>query len=527
LPFICLCFFLSGVAALIYQTAWARQFALVFGTSELAIAAVLAAYMGGLALGAAVIERWLNRIEKPLRCYAWLELGIALAALLVPLELLWSGKLLVWMFGHQSSPPEANLGAVALFQLLGAFVVLSVPTTLMGASLPLLTRHAVRNEGQIGQRVGLLYACNTAGAVLGALAGALWFLPVLGLTRTVWLAAAINALVAITVFILARCAPTRALQRPADHAAGLHWVLPLMLISGAVAFLHEVLWTRLLSHILGSSLYAFGVMLASFLAGIAAGGALGGVLARRRESAIRWLAISELATAGAAILAWCLLARLPSNDSSLWLRVAYAAGLLFPLAFAIGLSYPLAVRILASDVATAASSTARVYSWNTVGAIVGALAAGIVIVPTLRYEGAVRLAVVGSALLAGVLAVLLWRTARRFALMVAAAAALVAATFQPIAPESLLRYSTLQVSSEGELLHYSVGRSAAVVALRQGAQLAIRTNGLPEALVDGRGRPPQPYVEAWMAPLAVLARPRPSTAAAHHAGHRSRRWARA
>jgi spermidine synthase len=507
LPLICLCFFLSGVAALIYQIAWTRQFALVFGTSELAVAAVLGAYMGGLALGAALIERWLARIQKPLRNYAWLELGIAMAALLVPVALMWAGRLLVWMYGHQNNPPEATIGAVSLLQLLSAFVILLAPTTLMGASLPLLTRYAVRVDRQIGQRVGLLYACNTAGAVLGALAGALWVLPALGLTRTVWIAAAINTLAAVLVFMMARHAVPSAAQRSTDHGAGYHWIMPLMLVSGAVSFLHEVLWTRMLSHLLGSSLYAFGVMLASFLAGIAMGGALGGMLARRRDSAIRWLAISEFATACAAILAWWLLSFLPSNDSALWQRVAYAACLLFPLAFAIGLSYPLAVRILASDVDSAATSSARVYSWNTVGAIVGALSAGFIIVPATRYEGAARLAVACSALLAVALAVFLWRRERRFALILAAAATLLAALFHPIAPESLLRYSTLQVSGEGELLHYSVGKSAAVVALRQGSQLAIRTNGLPEALVDVPGRPPQPYVEAWMAPLAVLARP--------------------
>jgi len=478
------------------------------------VAAVLAAYMGGLALGAALIGRWLSRIRNPLRSYAWLELGIGIGALLVPLALALAGKLLVAMFGHQPSPPDSGLGAVTLLQLLCAFIVLLVPTTFMGATLPLLTRYAVRREAQIGQRVGLLYACNTAGAVVGALAGALWILPAIGLSRTVWTAVAINTLVAGLAILLSQRVAAQPV--PEDHeesgapdaARTFHWVLPLMLASGAVSFLHEVLWTRMLSHVLSSSLYAFGVMLASFLAGIAAGGGTGALLARQRAAAARWLAISELAVAVAAIVAWRLLTSVPITDSTLGTRVAYSLGLLFPLAFAIGLTYPLAVRVLATDAASAAGSSARVYTWNTVGAILGSLAAGFVIVPALRYEGAVQLAVVCSAALA-LTAVLLWRDAWRWvtATPLLVASVVLAVFFRPAAPESLLRFSSLRVSGVGEIFHYGIGRSAAVVTLRTGYEFLLRNTGLPEASIDLATSLPSRYVEAWMTPLAVLARP--------------------
>jgi spermidine synthase len=518
---VCGCFVLSGIAALIYQTAWTRQFALAFGTSELAVAAVLAAYMGGLACGAAIIERCMHRISRALHWYAALELGIALSAVtLVPFGLWLTDPTLVALFGHQATPPDSAHSTTTLFYLAAAFLVLLVPTTLMGATLPLLARYAVRTETQIGQRIGLLYACNTAGAVGGALLGALLLLSRFGLHTTLWMAAAINVLVALLAIALALTARKDAAAvsqlslasvtntTKFIAAAAPVWVLPLMLLSGAVSFLHEVLWTRMLSHLLGSSIHAFGIMLASFLTGIALGGGLGAWLARCRESAARWLAASELAAALAAAGAWYVLTHVIVSDAdTLNARMLFSFLLLFPLAFAIGLTYPLAVRVLATTVNDAAPASARVYSWNTVGAIVGAIAGGFFIIPSLRYEGAVRLAVSASCVLAVGAVFVLFRPHKRFAIPLVALSLLVIAVFAPQPPEGLLRYSSLKVSPLGELVYYGVGRSAAVTALREDQQIMIRTNGLPEAAVDLMGTPPAAYVEAWMAPLTVLARP--------------------
>ncbi|HTQ35747.1 MAG TPA: fused MFS/spermidine synthase [Steroidobacteraceae bacterium] len=501
----------------------------MFGTSELAVVAVLAAYMGGLALGAFLIERWIRRIARPVLWYAALELGIGVTALLVPLLLELAGTALVAMFGNQPAPPAAVLGGATLFYLAAAFVVLLLPTTLMGATLPLLVRHAVRVEADIGRRIGTLYACNTAGAVLGALSGALLLLPALGLRGTVWAAAALNLVVAGVALRLA----TRPVEAAGPGIGGIAaaadspdaavavadpsgtprpiangcWVLPLMLLSGAVSFVHEVVWSRMLGHVLGSSLYAFGVMLASFLAGIALGGALGAKLARERVASARWLALAQLAVAAAAMLAWLAIVHLPLEMTSFAARVGWGFGLLFPLAIAIGLTYPLAVRVLTPSADAAARCSARVYAWNTVGAIAGTLAAGLFILPALRYEGAVRLAVTASAVLAVLCCLLLFRPRPRVALPVGMLAVGIALLFAPRPPDALLRYSPLRISREGELLYYGVGRSAAVVALGQDGQIMVRTGGLPEAAVDRIGRAPQPYVEAWMTPLAVLARP--------------------
>jgi spermidine synthase len=541
---LCACFLLSGVAALVYQTAWTRQFAIVFGTSELAVATVLAAYMGGLALGAWLAERFLPRLPRPISTYALLELGIAVSALFAVPALLWVANVaLQAFFGNQPAPPDGDHAGTTLLYLLSAFVSLALPTTFMGATLPLLARHAVGEEEQIGRRIGLLYSTNTAGAVLGALLAAFLLLPELGLMRTIWVAAGVNAFVFLLAVLVAnRTAPppppkgysldgreepvlNEAITPPPPPeppsvlrprvgvfaaVPGTGLVLPLMWLAGAVAFFQEVLWTRMLAHVVGSSVYAFGVMVASFLAGIALGGGLGAVIARRRERAATALAIALIIAAVAAGAAYLLLESLLPSRTGLLQNTLFAGLLLLPMTLAIGTTYPLAVRVLARDADDAASASARVYSWNTVGAIAGSLAAGFVLIPALRYEGAIRVAVCASAVLGVIAAWVLVpasKSRRVFAGVVTAVALGGCVLFQPQPPWKLLVTSPLNVGDQSRVLYYDVGRSASVVVLAQDGGLALRTNGLPEALMETPGTVARFSGEYWLSPLAVLARP--------------------
>ncbi len=183
-----------------------------------------------------------------------------------------------------------------------------------------------------------------------------------------------------------------------------------MLLAGAVAFFQEVLWSRMLSHVVGSSIYAFGVMVASFLTGIALGGGIGAALAKHRERAAQVLAAALLVAAAAGAFAYLKLEDFLPADAGLMkmqnvgpltlpMNALFAGLLLLPMTIAIGMTYPLAVRILARDAEDAAPASARVYAWNTVGAIVGSLAAGFVLIPMLKYEGSIHVAVVASAAL--------------------------------------------------------------------------------------------------------------------------------
>ena len=550
LALLCVCFALSGVAALVYQTAWTRQFAIVFGTSELAVATVLAAYMGGLALGATLAERLLPRVARPVITYALLELGIALGAMFVVPFLLWAANVgLQALFGGQPSPPSSDRAATTFFYLISAFVALALPTTLMGATLPMLARYAVDEESHIGHRIGLLYAINTAGAVIGALITAFALLPELGLMHTIWFGAALNGIVFLLAAALGmRVTPPPAPKgyddtptpvsgpivapppapalRPRTHSfnklPSTSWVLPLMLLGGAVAFFQEVLWARMLSHVVGSSIYAFGVMVASFLTGIALGGGLGAAVARNRQRAAAVLAAAFIVAAIAAAAAYLRLENLLPQRAGLMnnvqtfgfihlpMNALFAGLLLLPMTLAIGMTYPLAVRVLAQDADDAAPASARVYAWNTVGAIVGSLAAGFLLIPALRYEGAVQVAVIASAVL-GLIALWVLVPLNRIVSAVVSVAVLAACCFfAPQPPMKLLVTSPLNVGTKGRMLYYDVGRSAGVVLLAQDGGLALRTNGLPEALMDSPGSIPRFSGEFWLSPLAVIARPQTS-----------------
>ncbi len=517
------CFVLSGVAGLIYETAWTQQFALVFGTSELAVATVLAAYMAGLMAGAAVAGRLVNRVRRPVRLYALLELGIALSALAVPAALRLANRLQVLVLGGLEVPPDAGSLASALFYLAAAFVILLVPTGLMGATLPLLARHAVRRDLEIGPRVGLLYSANTAGAAAGTLLAAFVLLPWLGLGWTVLVAAAVNVLVFLLAAALSACdrvapeAPQATVQQapPATVPSAGRWILPLVLVSGFVSFSWEVLWTRLLSHLLGGSIYAFGTMLATFLAGIGLGSAIAARSALSRQRAGRGFAVAQLGIAISSYAAFAAVDFLPrlvsggaASRGDLLLGAPIAAATLLPGALFIGATFPFAVRILTGDASQAGPASARVYAWNTLGAITGAVAAGFVLLPGLRLAGTATAAVATSLALA--LASALLTRPRGRAPAAAALAGLVAlAASPPATPWQVLRTAPLSGKPwPGEVAFYSVGRGATVLLLEHGGEWRLTTNGLPESAIQAPGgRTGRFAIARWLALLPVVSRP--------------------
>lgn len=517
------CFFLSGFAALLYQTAWMRQFSVVFGTSELAVAAVLSAYMGGLALGAGIAARYVHRVKRPVLFYGGLEAGIAIAALSVPLLLTLAKAVYVAVFGGQPDPVDASGLGQPVFYLITAFIVLAIPTTLMGATLPLLTKYVVRNEKHIGPRVGLLYAANTVGAVCGTVLAGFFLLPALGLAGTVYIGIAINLLVFVIAVRIARIVAQKATAEKTDAAsvanidatanpastpvAGRIWVLPVMLISGANAFVYEVLWTRLLGHILGGSITAFATMLASFLGGIAIGSAIASRFATTKTAALNGFIIAQCGIAVASMAIYQYLPLVIPDDVGLRGNILLAIAILLPATLFIGATYPLAVKIFARDKTDAAPAAARVYAFNTIGAIAGATLAAFLLIPMFKYEGAIHLAVVVNAILALSAAVLIG-TRRLIPIAVTGLLALATAlVYQPQMPTEILRTSPVVDRSEGEIRYYEVGRSATVLVLEENGFLNLRTNGLPEASTNLKGAPPYQHNQRLLSTLPVLARP--------------------
>jgi spermidine synthase len=509
---------MSGFAALLYQTAWLREFAFVFGTAELAVVSVLAAYMAGLAGGAAVAARVADHIRRPVLVYGALELGIAVCALAVPQGLGLATRLYVFLFGGLSSPPDGEQLTGTIFFAVCSFAILALPTGLMGVTLPLLARYAIRKQEEVGRRIALLYAVNTGGAVAGTLCAAFLLLPEIGLRSTVHVGALVNGLIFLLAVLVARThtvggLPTQTVQRPRLRAG---WILPAIAVSGAVSFGFEVLWTRLLGQILGGSIYAFATMLASFLLGITLGSALASRFADNLRNSTRGFAIAQLGTAAASLAAYGLLGWAPtlaraigaSSHGTLTANAVVAAAFLLPAALFIGATFPLAVRILARDASDAATATARVYAWNTTGSIAGALSTGLVLLPGLGFEGLIRVACAANLLLA--------LTACRFSKPTLRTPAAVAAiglacllAFPPDPPWRILRTSpSTRGEAAGEVTHYGVGRSSTVLLLNPGTSWRLTTGGLNEAEIRPPGsRPGEAATTRWLAMLPILARP--------------------
>jgi spermidine synthase len=399
-----LLFLFSGATSLVYEVIWLRQLILIFGSTQFATSTVLSTFMGGLALGAFAAGRWLGRsLASPLRIYGVLEIGIGLYALVVPF--LFAGLTPLYRAAWQAGASESFL-VLSLAKFAGIAAVLLPPTVLMGASLPVLARQVADDPDRIGGKVGLLYAINTFGAVLGVFIAGFVAIPGIGVQRTLWITAAANGLLGLCAILLAgrfapvtvsttAASPTATSTRPAP--ARIRLALFVFGISGFGALVLEVAWTRVLALVTGSSVYAFALMLLAFLIGLALGSAFfARVLRRRPQTDPARLLAGLLVTAG--LLAYVtafLFQALPRLYAEIyfayqpgpnaWFAAQLFFGLLvmFPATFALGGIFPAMLQLHARSLDKVASSVGTVYAANTVGTIIGAAMAGFVLIPKL------------------------------------------------------------------------------------------------------------------------------------------------
>ena len=392
---IAVCFVLSGATGLIYEVLWARMLGLVFGATTLAVSTVLAAFMGGLALGSALAGKLAHRIKKPLSTYGLIEIGIAVYALLVPFLFRWIDHVyaLIW---QQLQPGHFSF---SLWRFLLSGLVLLVPTTLMGATLPVLAAALMRSSGRDSNSVTRLYACNLAGAILGTLAAGFVLLPALGVRTTIAVAAVLNVIVGIIAIVLQRGIHERPdyNENPVNPENSANpvtsfWYLA-ALASGFVTISAQVSWTRTLTMIIGSSTYAFSIVVALFLIGLATGAWL--IARKDRSQRLRSAILKvEALTALSLLLSLYVLNQIPALLINLGLRlhVSSWAGLLalqiisatllilLP-AVLMGMVMPLVLAWASSERAGAVARVGRSYAVNTIGAIAGAFITGFILIP--------------------------------------------------------------------------------------------------------------------------------------------------
>lgn len=407
-----LLFLLSGLSSLIYQVIWTRMLVFVFGSTTFATSTVLSVFMGGLALGSYLASRYADKSKNPFLAYGILEGIIGFWALLAPL--LFSLAVPIYQMFFDSL--HLQVIPFGLLRFCVAALILGPPTACMGATLPLLSRFVTDSLDSVGDRVGRLYAINTLGAVLGSLAGGFLLLPELGLTKTIIIAASINILLAIAVYGLAKKWSTlREKTSAVPDEEQSSTILPetdsekkvskatlavmiAFAISGALAMVYEVAWTRTLLLVIGSTTYAFTIMLSTFLVGIFLGSYFCARVADRLKNPFLWFALSEILLCLAGFVSLALFNYLPyvnlvvAHDYgsypgiNMLFRFLGAASVLVPITICLGAIFPLVVKVCARDLSKIGSSVGKLYSINTIGAIIGAFLAGFFIIPALGTE---------------------------------------------------------------------------------------------------------------------------------------------
>lgn len=400
-------FFASGFAALVYETVWARQLVLLFGATAPSASAIFAGFMGGMGLGSLLGDRLLRGKTAPLVLYGRLELGVAACAALFPLALK----------GIALAVESSDL-PVPLLRLGLSWAAILPPAVLMGATFPVLARQCL---GEDGREAGNLYAANLAGACLGVLCTAFFFLAFLGLSGAHWLAVGLNA--AAGLLALALAGQARAPAAAALKTRPSLWPALAVFISGFLGMAFEVLWIRLLVPSFNNSAYGFATVLFVFLAGLGLGSWAAGRVkqpALEHLGGLLWLSAAlGLAAYSLYGLTQLLQVRFADMSSSgvkpmILIPFVEALAVLLPLAVAQGMSLPLAVRL-------ERGALGGLYFWNTAGAILGSLCVGFWWIPSLKVQ-LTSFVILAVAVLGGT--ALLWRPLKTWRAALAAAAAL-------------------------------------------------------------------------------------------------------
>ncbi len=541
IPFLYLLFFLSGAAALAYQVVWVRSLQLVFGGSHFAVTAVLSVFMAGLALGSHILGKRVDTLRSPLRLYGILEIGIAVFAVFFLLLTEFYPVLYVPL----ARVAEENTLYLSFLRVTFAVAAMIVPTTLMGGTLPVLTKFASGLSQEEGEHVSFLYGFNTLGAMAGTLLAGFVLLPRFSVIGTSAIAIATNVSIGLATIALAR---NRVFsnqesagspqdyrrvqgQRNPDHRARESAIPPVSVklvlwgigISGFCALGYEVLWTRVLSMVVGASVYSFTVMLVSFLAGIALGSKAFGLFIRGFPGACRtsgraigFFGAVQVLIGLTALVVTYFIRDLPSHAiriqnyllgtgiSEFEVRqganFAIAFSHMFVPAFFMGVAFPLAGKVRADGRRSAGEAIGEVSVYNTIGAILGAAFSGFVLIYLFGIERSLQflsLVNVGAGVLIAISVwerpVLTWGVAGGTATIIAALALLPGlwrmwdlkyfAIYRNNTREAFNTAFNMKDAMENtDVLYYAEGVQATVSAIKvKGGSQAFITNGRIEA----------------------------------------------
>jgi spermidine synthase len=468
LPVLLLLFVGSGCAALIYEVVWFQLLQLLIGSSAVSLGVLLGTYMGGMCLGSLLLPRVISARRHPLRVYGLIELGIGIYGIIV----LFGVPQMDRLYAAIAVPGFAGI----LLRGVIAAIYLLPPTLLMGASLPAMARWVEASPEGVSW-LGFFYGGNIAGAVIGAVLAGFYLLRLYDMAVGTYVAVAINAAVALAGIGLASAAkyePSQAEATITARPAGAWTIYVAIALSGLCALGAEVVWTRLLSLMLGATVYTFSIILAVFLTGLGIGSSVGSAMARRNRNPRLALGVCQFllaVTAAWAAYAIAVLIPSPSFDPTIpanpldvfRMDVVRCLWAVLPAALLWGASFPLALGALASADEDAGTLVGTTYAANTIGGIIGALAFSMILIPWIGTQQSQRCLIAIAAISA---AVVLARNVKIWALAAGVVAAvLLAASVRPI-PWLALGYGRRMneyVDIAGKPLYIGEGMNSSIV----------------------------------------------------------------
>jgi predicted membrane-bound spermidine synthase len=504
-------FIASGFAGLIYQSIWAQYLGLILGHSAYAQVLVLALFMGGMALGAWLVSCRSELLQKPLMLYAAIEFVIGIFG--IGFHTYYTG-VSAWSYG--SFFPMLSSGLPLEIGRWGIASALIFPQcVLLGATFPLMSAGYIRwRPDASGRGLAGLYFTNSIGAAVGVLASTYVFLPMVGLPGTVLTAGIINVLVAILIYPLAKLEQPRIIVQKklvenAEEKAAPNFILWAAAITGATSFVYEIVWIRMLSMALGSTIHAFELMLAAFIAGIAFGGWWLRGRADKLLSSQRAAGWAQILKGAAALItlfiynvsfywvAWILQVLNRNVDSAYSLynftSAAISMAVMFPAAFFAGMTLPLfTLTLLRKNIGEKAIG--RVYAVNTLGAIVGVVLTIYWLIPLLGLRLSLWSAAAVDVVLGLALLGVVWREKksgiRKIAFVaIGCVSVLLFSVFATkfnlaLMSSGVFRHGLLN-SDENTVIYHEDGRTATVAinSLMRGKVLNIVTNGKPDASI--------------------------------------------
>jgi spermidine synthase len=394
--------FLSGVSALVYQIVWIRRFGLVFGVDVFTMATVLSAFMGGLAIGSLIFGRLADKIKSPLKLFMFLEFGIALFAFMFPLT--FKGLINIY------TPIIQNFGlsdySGQMVKFIFSFIYLLIPTTLMGGTLPVIFKFFVRHLNSLGWQISNLFAINNLGAVVGCFLSGFILIRTFGITTSLYIAASINLINAIIVYLVSRRIPLENVAEekfvtvPGNNDESnklskplLRLVLWVFAIEGFATLAFEVIWTRIfIGFSFDKTTYFYSVIVLGFVFGLSLGSFLISKWIDRRKNLVTLLAVLEIMI-GLISLALLMLFSKLSLILNLqrtifdpWLKIIGKEYLLFFLILIIpatltGMVYPIVSKLYADNIEKLGNRMGIIGFLDTIGSVLGSFMAGFILIP--------------------------------------------------------------------------------------------------------------------------------------------------